>query len=68
MKIWAIILIVLSLSKLCIVGKWNKYELAKYLFYQIKDNLESFQNKVLFILVIDSIIGLVCGATILFIL
>lgn len=68
MKIWAIILIVLSLSKLCIVGKRNKYELAKYLFYQIKDNLESFQNKVLFILVIDSIIGLVCGATILFIL
>ena len=68
MKIWAIILIILSLSKLCIVGKWNKYELAKYLFYQIKDNLESFQNKVLFILFIDSIIGLVCGATILFIL
>lgn len=68
MRIWAIILIVLSLSKLCIVGKRNKYELAKYLFYQIKDNLESFQNKVLFILVIDSIIGLVCGATILFIL
>ena len=68
MRIWAIILIALSLSKLCIVGKRNKYELAKYLFYQIKDNLESFQNKVLFILVIDSIIGLVCGATILFIL
>ncbi len=68
MRIWAIILIVLSLSKLYIVGKRNKYELAKYLFYQIKDNLESFQNKVLFILVIDSIIGLVCGATILFIL
>ena len=68
MRIWAIILIVLSLSKLCIVGKRNKYELAKYLFYQIKDNLESFQNKVLFILVIESIIGLVCGATILFIL
>lgn len=68
MRIWAIILIVLSLSKLCIVGKRDKYELAKYLFYQIKDNLESFQNKVLFILVIDSIIGLVCGATILFIL
>ncbi len=68
MRVWAIILIVLSLSKLCIVGKWNEYELAKYLFYQIKDNLESFQNKVLFILVIDSIIGLVCGATILFIL
>ena len=68
MRIWAIILIVLSLSKLYIVGKRDKYELAKYLFYQIKDNLESFQNKVLFILVIDSIIGLVCGATILFIL
>ena len=68
MKIWAIILIILSLSKLCIIGSHEKHEFAQDLFYQIRDNLEEFQNKVLFILVIDSIIGLVCGATILFIL
>lgn len=68
MKIWAIILIILSLSKLCIVGSQERHELAKDLFYQIKDNLENFQRKAVFILIIDSIIGLVCGAAILFIL
>ena len=68
MKIWAIILIILSLSKLCIVGSQEKQELTRDLFYQIRDNLEEFQNKAMFILIIDSIIGLVCGAAILFIL
>lgn len=68
MKIWAIILIILSLSKLYIVGSQEKHELARDLFYQIKDNLEEFQKKAMFVLIIDSIIGLVCGAAILFIL
>ena len=68
MKIWAIILIILSLSKLCIIGSQEKYELAQDLFYQIKDNLENFQKKAIFVLIIDSIIGLVCGTAILFIL
>lgn len=68
MKIWAVILIILSLSKLCIVGSQEKHELAKDLFYQIKDNLENFQKKAMFILIIDSIVGLACGAAILFIL
>ena len=68
MKIWAIILIILSLSKLCVIGSQEKHELAQDLFYQIRDNLEEFQNKTMFILIIDSIIGLVCGAAILFIL
>lgn len=68
MKIWAIILIILSLSKLCIVGSQEKQELTRDLFYQIRDNLEDFQNKAIFVLIIDSIIGLVCGAAILFIL
>lgn len=68
MKIWAIILIILSLSKLCIVGSREKHELALDLFYQIRDNLEEFQKKAMFVLIIDSIIGLVCGAAILFIL
>ena len=68
MKIWAIILIILSLSKLCIVGSQERHELAKDLFYQIKDNLENFQKKAIFVLIVDSIIGLVCGAAILFIL
>ena len=68
MKIWAIILIILSLSKLCVVGSQERHELAKDLFYQIKDNLENFQRKAVFILIIDGIIGLVCGAAILFIL
>ena len=68
MKIWAIILIILSLSKLCIVGSHEKHEFAQDLFYQIRDNLEEFQNKAMFILIIDSIIGIVCGAAILFIL
>ena len=68
MKIWAIILIILSLSKLCIVGSQKKQELTRDLFYQIRDNLENFQKKAIFVLIIDSIIGLVCGAAILFIL
>ena len=68
MKIWAIILIILSLSKLCIVGSQEKQELARDLFYQIRDNLEEFQKKAIFVLIVDSIIGLVCGAAILFIL
>jgi hypothetical protein len=68
MKIWAIILIILSLSKLCIVGSQEKQELTRDLFYQIRDNLEDFQKKAIFVLIIDSIIGLVCGAAILFIL
>ena len=68
MKIWAIILIILSLSKLCIIGSQEKHELAQDLFYQIRDNLEDFQKKAIFVLLIDSIIGLVCGAAILFIL
>lgn len=68
MKICAIILIIFSLSKLCIIGSQEKYELVKDLFYQIKDNLENFQRKAVFILIIDSIVGLACGAAILFIL
>ena len=68
MKIWAIILIILSLSKLCIVGSQEKQELTRDLFYQIRDNSEDFQKKAIFVLIIDSIIGLVCGAAILFIL
>ena len=68
MKIWAIILIILSLSKLCIIGSHEKHEFAQDLLYQIRYNLEEFQNKAMFILIIDSIIGLVCGAAILFIL
>ena len=68
MKIWAIILIILSLSKLCVIGSQEKHEFAQDLFYQIRANLEEFQNKAMFILIIDSIIGLVCGAAILFIL
>ena len=68
MKIWAIILIILSLRKLCIVGSQEKQELTRDLFYQIRDNLEDFQKKAIFVLIIDSIIGLVCGAAILFIL
>lgn len=68
MKIWAIILIILSLSKLCIVGSQEKQELTRDLFYQIRDNLEDFQKKAIFVLIIDSIIGLVCGAAILVIL
>ena len=68
MKIWAIILIILSLSKLSIVGSREKQELTQDLFYQLIDNLEEFQKKAMFVLITDSIIGLVCGAAILFIL
>ena len=68
MKIWAIILIILSLSKLCIIGSQEKHELARNLFYQIRDNLEEFQKKAVLFLIIDGFVGLVCGAAILFIL
>lgn len=65
MKIWAIILIILSLSKLCIVGSQEKQEFAKDLFYQLKDNLENFQKKAIIILIIDGLLGLICGIFIL---
>ncbi len=68
MKIWAIILIILSLNKLGIAGSQEKQELSDDLMYQIRNNPESFQKKAVFILILDSIIGLVCGAIILFIL
>ena len=68
MKIWAIILIIFSLSKLCIVGSLEKQELPEDLMCQIRNNPESFQKKAVFILILDSIIGLVCGAIVLFIL
>lgn len=65
MKIWAIILIILSLSKLYISGSQERQELAQDIFYQIKDNLESFQKKAILILLIDGIIGLICGLLLL---
>ena len=68
MKIWAIILVILSLSKLCIVGSQEKQNLAKDLLYQSRDNIDNFQKKAVFILTVDSIVGLTCGAIILFIL
>lgn len=68
MKIWAIILIILSLSKLCIAGSQENQEITKDLFYQIENNLENFQKKAILILSIDSIIGIICGVIILFML
>lgn len=68
MKIWAITLILLNLSKLYIIGSQDKHKLARNLFYQIRYNSEEFQKKAMFVLIIDSIIGLACGAAILFIL
>ena len=65
MKIWAIILIIFSLSKLYISGSQERQELAQDIFYQIKDNLESFQKKAILILLIDGIIGLICGLLLL---
>lgn len=65
MKIWAIILIVFSLSKLCIVGSQEKHELARDLFYQLKDNFGDFQKKAIIILIIDGLLGLICGMFIL---
>lgn len=61
MKVWAIILIIFSLNKLYIIGSQEKQELTRDIFYQIKDNLENFQKKVILILLIDGIIGLICG-------
>jgi hypothetical protein len=65
MKLWAVILIILSFSKLCIAGSQEKQELARDIFYQIKDNLENFQKKVILVLLIDGIIGLICGLLLL---
>lgn len=56
------------MSKLCIAGSQEKHKLARDLFYQIRDNLDNFQKRAIFILVIDSIVGLTCGTAILFIL
>lgn len=68
MKIWAIILIILSLSKLCIAGSQERQEITKDLFYQIKNNLENFQKKAILVLIIDSIVGITCGVAILLML
>lgn len=65
MKALSVILIIFSLAKLLVAGSQEKKELATDLFYQLQNNLESFQKKALFVLLLDGIIGLICGATIL---
>ena len=65
MKIWAIIIIIISIFKLCIAGCQEKNNLSDDLFYQLKHNLEDFQSKAMFLLLLDVIIGLICGALLL---
>lgn len=66
MKILAIILIIFSLTKLCIVGSNKDNEFSTELQYQVQNNLEDFQSRVILILIIDGIIGILCGIAILF--
>lgn len=61
MTILATILIIFSLVKLYVAGTQEKQELATDMFYQLKDNLEDFQKRAVFILIIDSIVGLAGG-------
>ena len=61
MKILAFILIIFSLSKLFIAESQNKHEMALDLLYQIKNDIEGFHRKALALLVIDGIVGLICG-------
>lgn len=65
MKIIAFILVILSLSKLFIVGSLEKQELARDMFYSLKNNYDRFQKNAVAILVIDSLIGLICGLVLL---
>lgn len=61
MKILAFVLIIFSLSKLFIAGSQDKHEMSLDLFYQIKNNIEGFQRKAFALLVVDGIVGLICG-------
>lgn len=65
MKLIGIIILIISLSKLCIAGSSEKQELSKELFYYIKDDIFGFEKIMVAILVLDGIIGAICGAILL---
>lgn len=65
MKIWAVVLVILSLTKLCIAFSQDRSELVEDLIYQLLKNLDDFQKKAILILAIDGIIGIICSIIIM---
>lgn len=59
MKIWGILLIVISLIKTCVFERQDRV-MSKVL-YQLNHNFVNFQEKLIFFLIFDTIIGLICG-------
>lgn len=64
MKILAGVLIIFNLFKLCVIESQRNKELTEELKYKLQ-SLES-QKKAIIYLVIDGIIGILCGIYILF--
>jgi len=58
MKLLGIIILVLSLTKLCIIGSSEKYELEQDLYNSIKNDVEKFHNQLTMFVIIDSLIGI----------
>lgn len=65
MNFIGVLLVIISLSKLCIAGSSEKQELSKELFYSIKDDILEFEKKMVTILVIDGVIGVIGGLILL---
>jgi len=65
MKLLGIILIILSLSKLGIAGSSEDYSLSQEIYTFIKGDIITFHKRLMTILIVDGIIGLICGICLL---
>lgn len=61
MKIFAIILIIVSLSKLCLLGSQDLKDTMLDLYYKFKENPKKFVENITIFLCVDSFIGLISG-------
>ena len=68
MKYIEILLITINFIKFVILKNIEKTFFNNYLFYKIKDNINPILKNIYIILVIDSLIGLICGSIIIYLL
>lgn len=61
MTILSIILAIIGLTKLYIAATQEKYEIEEDLVFEIKSDLNRFHKKLILLLVVDGLIGVICG-------
>lgn len=61
MKILAVILLIISLSKICVIFSIERYDLETEIYYSIKNNVSRFHKIWTISLFIDAIIGILCA-------